>query len=79
MTHYTCDRCGTKTSHHGWKQARSVDIHWPDDDMALKEVVLLYDVHWPGDESRRPDLCDDCLAHILHEVASRLDSDRVPV
>jgi hypothetical protein len=81
VTHYTCDRCGVDGIDHGYKRTREVCIEWPNTKDGAR-VELVFDVLWPprGMEGSvsRPDLCDDCYAHILHEVASMLDTDREP-
>lgn len=81
-THFTCDRCGTDIHEHGYQREREVTVEWPDARDEKQSVVLKFDVVFPprgvdGDRTR-PDLCDDCYAFILHEVASMLDTDREP-
>lgn len=82
MTHYTCDRCGVDVPAKGNSSARDVEIDWPDAPKEKGVVVLYYSVKVPAkrseDSAKEPDLCGDCVAHILHEIASMLDTDRVP-
>lgn len=82
-THYTCDRCGVDIREHGYQRVRGVTIDWPDAKDEKQTVELVFDVRYPQPPSSesvfRPDLCDDCYAWILHEVASMLDTDREPV
>jgi hypothetical protein len=83
-THYTCDRCGVDINEHGHQRIREIEIDWPPPHGRRGRAVveLMFDVRHPqppsSDSIMRPDLCDDCYAHILHEVASMLDTDREP-
>lgn len=79
-THYTCDRCGAGLHGPGRQIAREATIDWPDNGQRDTDTVILtFSVQRHPWDPETPDLCDDCYAHILHEVASMLDTDRTPM
>ena len=83
-THYTCDRCRAEIHAPGRQGIqREVSIEWPgakaEGAYERETVVLTFGVHIRPYDPESPDLCNDCLAHILHEVASMLDTDKVPM
>lgn len=78
MTRYTCDRCEAEIHRPGRSEMREVWIGWPDkeDPFFKQQVVLSFGVTIRPYDPETPDLCDDCYAHILHEVASMLDAEQ---
>jgi hypothetical protein len=61
----------------GHALVREVLIEWPskDEPNAKEAVVLTFSTHIRPFDPETPDLCDDCLAHVLCVVASMLDTD----